>query len=37
MIRIFETVKDRFDPDAVLNPGKITRSPKWTNGPLPVI
>ena len=27
MIRIFETVKDRFDPDAVLNPGKITRSP----------
>jgi FAD/FMN-containing dehydrogenase/Fe-S oxidoreductase len=28
MIRIFETVKDRFDPDAVLNPGKITRSPK---------
>jgi Fe-S oxidoreductase len=28
MIRIFETVKDRFDPNAVLNPGKITRSPK---------
>ena len=28
MVRIFETIKDRFDPDAVLNPGKITRSPK---------
>jgi len=28
MISIFETIKDRFDPDAALNPGKITRSPK---------
>ena len=28
MVRIFETIKDRFDPDTVLNPGKITRSPK---------
>ena len=28
MVRIFEQVKDRFDPDAVLNPGKIVRAPK---------
>jgi len=28
MVRIFEAIKDRFDPDAILNPGKITRSPK---------
>ena len=28
MVRIFETIKDRFDPETVLNPGKITRSPK---------
>ncbi len=28
MVRAFETVKDRFDPDGVLNPGKIVRAPK---------
>ena len=28
MVRIFETIKERFDPETVLNPGKITRSPK---------
>ncbi len=28
MVRAFETVKDRFDPDGILNPGKITRAPR---------
>ena len=28
MVATFETVKDRFDPDGVLNPGKIVRAPK---------
>ncbi|MEO0401164.1 MAG: FAD-binding and (Fe-S)-binding domain-containing protein [Pseudomonadota bacterium] len=28
MVRTFETIKDRFDPDGVLNPGKIVRAPK---------
>ncbi|MGD1923237.1 MAG: FAD-binding and (Fe-S)-binding domain-containing protein [Paracoccaceae bacterium] len=28
MVRSFEVVKDRFDPDGLLNPGKITRAPK---------
>ena len=28
MVRNFEEVKDRFDPDGVLNPHKITRAPK---------
>ncbi|WP_299588801.1 FAD-binding and (Fe-S)-binding domain-containing protein [uncultured Tateyamaria sp.] len=28
MVRLFEEVKDRFDPDGVLNPGKIVRAPK---------
>ncbi|MEM8775973.1 MAG: FAD-binding and (Fe-S)-binding domain-containing protein [Pseudomonadota bacterium] len=28
MVQTFETIKDRFDPDAVLNPGKIVRAPK---------
>ncbi|MBM9596445.1 FAD-binding and (Fe-S)-binding domain-containing protein, partial [Roseitranquillus sediminis] len=28
MVRSFEQVKDRFDPDGVLNPGKIVRAPK---------
>ncbi|MGF1659648.1 MAG: FAD-linked oxidase C-terminal domain-containing protein [Rubrimonas sp.] len=28
LVRAFEQVKDRFDPDAVLNPGKIVRPPK---------
>ncbi|MEM7303460.1 MAG: FAD-binding and (Fe-S)-binding domain-containing protein [Pseudomonadota bacterium] len=28
MVRIFEQIKDRFDSDAVLNPGKIVRAPK---------
>ncbi|MGI9366057.1 MAG: FAD-linked oxidase C-terminal domain-containing protein, partial [Rhizobiaceae bacterium] len=28
MVRSFEQVKDRFDPDAILNPGKIVRAPK---------
>ena len=27
MVRAFEEVKDRFDPDGVLNPGKIVRAP----------
>ena len=29
MVHNFEEVKDRFDPAAVLNPGKITRAPKF--------
>ena len=28
MIRNFEEVKDRFDPEGLLNPGKIVRAPK---------
>lgn len=28
MVRLFEEVKDRFDPSATLNPGKIVRAPK---------
>ncbi len=28
IVRAFEAVKDRFDPDGVLNPGKIVRAPK---------
>jgi FAD/FMN-containing dehydrogenase/Fe-S oxidoreductase len=28
MVRAFETVKDRFDPSGLLNPGKIVRPPK---------
>ena len=28
MVRDFEWVKDRLDPDALLNPGKIVRAPK---------
>ncbi len=28
MIQSFEEVKDRFDPDGLLNPGKIVRAPK---------
>ncbi|MBM9596317.1 FAD-binding and (Fe-S)-binding domain-containing protein, partial [Roseitranquillus sediminis] len=28
MVQSFEAVKDRFDPDGVLNPGKIVRAPK---------
>ncbi|WP_170473263.1 FAD-binding and (Fe-S)-binding domain-containing protein [Ruegeria arenilitoris] len=28
MVRIFEQIKDRFDPDGMLNPGKIVRAPK---------
>jgi len=28
MVRTFEAVKDRFDPQGTLNPGKITRAPK---------
>ncbi|MEO9514425.1 MAG: FAD-binding and (Fe-S)-binding domain-containing protein [Paracoccaceae bacterium] len=28
MVQIFEQVKDRFDPAATLNPGKIVRAPK---------
>ncbi|MEP3638732.1 MAG: FAD-binding and (Fe-S)-binding domain-containing protein [Paracoccaceae bacterium] len=28
MVQIFEQVKDKFDPSATLNPGKIVRAPK---------
>ncbi|MEM8980591.1 MAG: FAD-binding and (Fe-S)-binding domain-containing protein [Pseudomonadota bacterium] len=28
MVQTFETIKDRFDPEGVLNPGKIVRAPK---------
>ncbi|MEO0944033.1 MAG: FAD-binding oxidoreductase, partial [Pseudomonadota bacterium] len=43
MVRTFEAVKDRFDPDGVLNPGKIVRAPKmddralmrWPEGDAP--
>ncbi|MEX0591407.1 MAG: FAD-linked oxidase C-terminal domain-containing protein [Xanthobacteraceae bacterium] len=29
LVRAFEEVKDRFDPDGVFNPGKIVRAPKF--------
>jgi Fe-S oxidoreductase len=29
LVRAFEEVKDRFDPTGLLNPGKITRAPKF--------
>jgi FAD/FMN-containing dehydrogenase/Fe-S oxidoreductase len=29
LVRAFEQVKDRFDPHALLNPGKIVRAPKF--------
>ena len=29
MVRAFEAVKDRFDPAGLLNPGKITRAPRF--------
>jgi FAD/FMN-containing dehydrogenase/Fe-S oxidoreductase len=29
LARAFEEVKDRFDPDGLLNPGKIVRAPKF--------
>src|SRR5690606_4171849 len=29
LVRAFEEVKDRFDPDALFNPGKIVRAPKF--------
>ena len=29
LVRAFEEVKDRFDPDGLLNPGKIVRAPKF--------
>ncbi len=29
MVRTFEQIKDRFDPEGVLNPGKIIRAPKF--------
>ena len=28
IVRAFEEVKDLFDPDGLLNPGKIVRAPK---------
>ena len=28
MVRTFERIKDRFDPEGLLNPGKIVRAPK---------
>ena len=28
MVQAFQTVKDRFDPDGVLNPGKVVQAPK---------
>ncbi len=28
LVRAFEEVKDRFDPDGLFNPGKITRAPR---------
>ena len=37
LVRAFEEVKDRFDPDGLFNPGKIVRAPKFddrTNFPL---
>ena len=30
-VRLFERVKDRFDPDSRLNPGKIVRAPKMND------
>ena len=29
LVRAFEEVKDRFDPNGLFNPGKITRAPKF--------
>jgi FAD/FMN-containing dehydrogenase/Fe-S oxidoreductase len=29
LVRAFERVKDRFDPDGLFNPGKIVRAPKF--------
>jgi Fe-S oxidoreductase len=29
LVRAFEQVKDRFDPDGLFNPGKIVRAPKF--------
>ena len=29
LARVFEQVKDRFDPDGLFNPGKIVRAPKF--------
>ena len=29
LVRAFEEVKDRFDPDGLYNPGKIVRAPKF--------
>jgi FAD/FMN-containing dehydrogenase/Fe-S oxidoreductase len=29
LVRAFEEVKDRFDPDGLFNPGKIVRAPKF--------
>jgi FAD/FMN-containing dehydrogenase/Fe-S oxidoreductase len=29
LVRAFEEVKDRFDPDGLLNPGRIVRAPKF--------
>ena len=34
MVRTFEEIKDRFDPDGVLNPGKIVRAPKMDDATL---
>jgi hypothetical protein len=28
MVKLFEEVKDRFDPDGILNPGRIVRPPR---------
>ena len=33
IVRSFEEVKARFDPDGVLNPGKIVRPPRWMTAP----
>ncbi len=29
IVRAFEAVKDRFDPDGIMNPGKIVRAPRF--------
>jgi Fe-S oxidoreductase len=31
LVRAFEEVKDRFDPNGLFNPGKIVRAPKFDN------
>ena len=37
LVRAFEEVKDRFDPDGLFNPGKIVRAPKFDDrGQLPL-